>query len=185
MTDIEKLETQRFSDDCLFFEWWRNIIELNDMLTEDWFLNKYYIRSFFIHLYELIVSGVEYSHYARTWNKKDLRYSRFEEFINVILDNISEDEFFMITYYRNSGCHIFLSHYSWIKSYNSDQLKPAEKPMNFRKKDGATYTLTQEEIRNTVKRVIGDYGLGQDLFKRNLFKRLSPIILKYEIHDLI
>lgn len=178
MNDIEKLEAQRFSDDCLFFEWWRNLIELNEIITEDWFLNKFYIRSFFIHLYELIVSGSQYSHYAKRWNPQDLRYDKYDKFIIDLLNNISEDEFFMIAYYRNCGCHIFLSHYSWLKTYDSDQVKPADMPMRFKKKDGSLYTLTQEEIRNTVKRVIGEYGLGEDRFKRALFKRLSSIIQK-------
>lgn len=179
MTDIEKIETQRFSDDVIFFNWWKNLIELTDIITEDSFINnKYYIRSFFIHLYELISSGVEYSYYAQSWNPQDVRYVKFDDFIKDILDSISEDEFFMITYYRNCGCHIFLSHYSWLKTYDSPQLKPADMPMKFKRKDRSFYNLTQEEIRLTVKRVIGDFGLGEDLFKRELINKLSPIIKK-------
>lgn len=166
-----------------FFECWRNLIDLTNKLSEDCFLDKYYIRTFFIHLYELIVSGIEYSQYAQTWNSQDVRYKKFDEFINAILGNISEDEFFMITYYRNCGCHIFLTHYSWLKSYASDQVRLDEKKRKFKRKNGSIYYLSKEEIKDVAKRVIGKFGTEQDLFKRGLFYRLSPIILneKYSI----
>lgn len=37
--------------------------------------------------------------------------------------------------------------------------------------------MSIEEIRDTAKRLIGTYGTDEDVYKRNLFKRLLPIIL--------
>lgn len=176
MNEIDKLENQRYIDDHLFVEWWVNLIKITQKLEEDFFLDVFLIRSFFVHLYELFVTGKEYSNYAKTWNTSDQKYQLFEKLHNNLSAKISDDDFFMINYYRHSACHIFVSHYSWLKSYNSAQVKPITKKLKFKKKDGTVYYLSQEEIRDTAKRLIGTFGTGEDVYKRNLFKRLSPII---------
>ncbi len=176
MTDTDKLENQRYIDDHLFVEWWVNLIKITQKLEEDLFLDEFLIRSFFVHLYEIFVSGKEYSNYAKTWNTSVLTYQIFERLHNDLSAVISEDDFFMINYYRHSACHIFVSHYSWLKSYNSSQVKLISDKLKFKKKDGTVYYLSEDEIREKAKRLIGQFGTEEAIYKRNLFKRLSLII---------
>lgn len=141
MTDIDKLETQRYVDDHLFVVWWVNLIKLTQNLEEDLFMDVFHIRSFFVHLYELFVTGKEYSNYAKIWNPNDQKYQIFDKFHNNLSAVISEDDFFMINYYRHCACHIFVSHYSWLKSYTSDQVKLDSDKLKFKKKDGTVYII--------------------------------------------
>lgn len=183
MNNNDKIDTQRYVDDHLFVDWWIKLIELTKKLEDDLFLDVFYIRYFFIILYELLVSGKVYSTYAKTWNSEDPKYILFDELHTRLSDVITEDDFFMINYYRNSACHIFVSHYSWLNSYNSDKIKPENKQMKFKRKDGSDYYLSQEEIRSIAKRVIGKYGTSEEIYKRDLFSRLSPIILPKNTND--
>lgn len=178
MNDLDKLDTQRYVGDHLFVEWWINLIKITKELQENLFVDTFYLRSFFVHLYELFVSGKQYSNYAKSWNPDDPKYLIFDQLHTELSTVITEDDFFMINYYRHSACHIFVSHYSWLKSYNSDQVKLESEKFKFTKKDGTVYSLSQDEIREKAKRLIGKYGTEEDIYKRNLVKRLSPIIYR-------
>lgn len=176
MKEYSNIDLQRYCDDEMFFHWWKELIEITLTLKKGGLLDRYYVRAFFVHLYELMISGQDYAQYAKSWNAKDVRYTQFELLCKMISEEITEDEFFMIHYYRNCACHIHLSHYSWLN--NKKELRSEENTKKFHKKDGTEYRLSQNEVMEIVKRVIGKYGLGEDLFKSNLFKRLSPLILK-------
>lgn len=174
MKEYGDIEGQRYCDDWMFFSWWENLIEITSILEEKGLLDKYYVRAFFVHLYELIISGRNYVQYAKSWNERDIRYTQFEELCKNIFEEITEAEFFMIHYYRNSACHIHLTKYSWLDK--NKELK--SKKELFYKLDGAKYYLSQNEIMDIAKNIIGEYGLGENLFKSKLFKRLSRLILK-------
>lgn len=178
MTDLENLTSQRYADDKSFFDWWKQLIELTSTIQRCGFVDIYYIRAFFVHLYELMVSGRIYVQYAKSWgwSVQDARYEQFDRLCKMITEEITENEFFMINYYRNCACHIHLIKYSWLnKNY---EFRKNEETKVFHKLDGSEYRLTQNEVMEIAKTVIGKYGFGEDRFKRELFNRLSPFILK-------
>lgn len=65
--------------------------------------------------------------------------------ITEIKQEITDDEYFMLQYYRNCSCHIFLTKYSLLDENNN--LKNIKQKETFYDKNGNKYKLTQSDIR--------------------------------------
>ena len=173
---------QQMYDRHNFTEWCFHLFELNERLFLEISLSNklkqvcdgYLLRSYFIALWELIYNGKAYL--ERQEEEKHL--SLIKKLFKEILKECSENDYFMIQYYRNCASHIFLSRYSPLTQKGN--AKPKDSETNFYKKGGELYKLTYTQMLDKVEFVYGG-KFGIDLepkYKRNLIVRLYPIIHK-------
>lgn len=170
----DKIANQMYADSVVFSQWCENLKELNDYLNNEF--DKYYEKVFYVCLWELLINSQPYIASL----PERLRYSQHENLLEMIAEikqNITEDEYFMIQYYRNCTCHIFLNKYSYFdKSWN---IKEEGRKEVFYDKEGNKKLLTLCDVREIAKNILGEYGLGEMRFKREIRKRLYFIICKY------
>lgn len=164
-----------FANSVIFSQWCNNLIELNDLSN---ITDKYHEKFFYVCLWELLVNS---SSYINSLEFRESQHENVLKMIEEIKQHISDDEYFMLQYYRNCSCHIFLTKYSYLgKDW---AIKDKDNRVTFYDKKGNVIKLNQYEIRNKIKNVIGQYGHGEGYFKIEIRKRFNPIIAKYK--DLI
>lgn len=165
---------QLYADSIVFSQWYENLIELNENLHKTF--DKYHEKMYFIHLWELLINTKPYFDFLTSesipCNIK--RLNLIQEIENVISDN----EYFMLQYYRNTSSHMFLTNYSYL----GKDFKPKNnnKKQKFYNKKGDEFYLNQHEIIERAKQLIGVHGGRESLFKRQIVERLYPIISKYK-----
>lgn len=168
-----------------FTLWCYNLFELNERLHLEMSLtnrlyenkNGYLLRSYFVALWEIIYNGKAYL--ERQKDKDEKHLAVIGELISEILDNCSDDDYFMINYYRNCASHIFLTRYSVLNKKGNQKKEDSE--ATFHSKQGEPYTLTYKGILQKVEKVFGG-KLGVELepkYKGKLVNRFYPIIHKY------
>lgn len=166
--------TEAFANDYLFHKWCEHLFVLNNEMSAQTVLDVYYLRAYFIVIYELSNEGLNYAK-KQQLQVLDKRYNLFVKMVEEMLQEINDDEYFLIKYFRDSYCHIF------TRSYNyRDEKGEVRKKTNFYKKDGAKYHLTPREIMEKSQSVLGHNTNGERLFKERIFRTYYPIIKKYE-----
>ena len=168
-----------------FTLWCYNLFELNERLHLEMSLtnrlyenkNGYLLRSYFVALWEIIYNGKAYL--ERQKDKDEKHLAVIGELISEILDNCSDDDYFMINYYRNCASHIFLTRYSVLDKNNNP--KEEECKTKFYKKNGEPYYLNYNGILEKAEKVFGGkHGIGLETkYKGKLVNRFYPIIHKY------
>lgn len=179
------VDGQREYDRNHFTLWCYNLFELNERLHLEMSLsnrlyennNNYLLRSYFVVLWEIIFNGKSYL--TRQKDKDEKHLAVIGKLIDEILDNCSDDDYFMINYYRNCASHIFLTRYSVLNKKGNQKKEDSE--ATFHPKQGEPYSLTYEGILQKVEKVFGGrYGVGLETkYKRKLLNRFYPIIHKY------
>lgn len=180
------VDTQKNYDRIHFTQWCYNLFELNERLHTEMSLtnrlyvndNGYLLRSYFVVLWEIIYNGKNYL--ERHDFKDEKHLLTIKKLIDELLDNISEDDYFMINYYRNCASHIFLTKYS-VLDENDNPKKEEDCKTRFYNKSGQHYYNTYDEIMKKVENVFGDLiGVANEpIYQRKLINRLYPIIHKY------
>ena len=179
------VDTQRDYDRNHFTFWCYNLFELNERLHLDMSLsnrlyennNGYLLRSYFVAFWEIIYNGKLYL--ERQKDKDEKHLAVIIKLIDEILNNCSDDDYFMINMYRNSASHIFLTRYSVLDK--NDNPKEEECMTKFYKKSGEPYYLTYNGILEKAEKVFGGkHGVGlEQKYKGRLVNRVYPIIHKY------
>lgn len=179
------VDTQIAYDRHNFTLWCYNLFELNERLFTELSLsqrlyvndNGYMLRSYFVVLWEIIYSGKKYLY--RQEDKTEKHLLSIFKMIEEISDIITDDDYFMIKYYRNCSSHIFLNSYSVLDE--KDTAKDEYAITKFYKKNGEKYTLTYDEILTKVEKVFGSrLGISEEpRYKKKLIRKLFPIIHKY------
>ena len=170
MENIE-IRSQRFADDVMFFKWIRDLIDLNKLLNNQVIYDIYYVRTYLLILWELITDGRKYAQ-----NMVGERYQIFLNMIEEIKAEYTDDEYFMLQYYRNAASHIFLTKYSVLDKNGNP--KHSSNKTCFYNKDGKQIELTQDEVLDIARRVTNN-GVGEEMFKRNKIKACNPIINRF------
>jgi len=177
---IQNIHFQQMYDCHNFTEWCFHLFELNERLfIEISLTNKlkqvsdgYLLRSYFIALWELIYNGKAYLERQEEEEHLVLIKSLFIE----VLNECSDDDYFMLQYYRNCASHIFLSRYSPLTEKGNAKLQDSE--VRFYNKKGRDYKLTYSQMLDKVERVYGGkYGTILELkYKRKIIERFYPFI---------
>lgn len=170
-----------------FTKWCYNLFELNEWLHLEMILTHksllindvYLTRSYFVTLWELIYNGKQYIERQKD-DEKHLML--IMQLLHNILNECSDDDYFMIQYYRNCASHIFLTRYSPVTDKGNAKKQYSE--TTFYKKDGnlkeKEFKLTYSQILEKVEYIFGG-KLGISLepkYKKQLIERLYPIINK-------
>lgn len=181
------IDTQKAYDRHYFTLWCYNLFELNERLyIEQSVSNKLYtnengylLRSYFVVLWEIIYNGKKYL--ERQKDKDEKHLSAIAKLINELMGTISDDDYFMIKYYRNCASHIFLTSYSVLDEKDTPKDEDSETP--FYTKAGKKYYLNYDKILEKVERVFGSkLGVEEEpKYKNRLIGRLYPIIHKYHL----
>ena len=179
------VETQYIYDRNHFTLWCYNLFELNERLNTEMTVsrrlyvndNGYLLRSYFVVLWEIIYNGKKYLAKQNDVDEKHL--ATIATLINELLEKCSDDDYFMINYFRNCASHIFLTRYSVLDE--NDEPKEEDKKTPFYTKEGNKYFITYEEILEKAENVFGSkLGISEESkYKENLIRRLYPIIHKY------
>lgn len=187
MMDNSLVDTQIMYDRKNFTLWCYNLFELNERLFMERFVsnklytneNGYLLRSYFVILWEIIFNGKKYL--ERQANKDEKHLVAIGKLIDELLGNISDDDYFMIKYYRNCASHIFLTSYSVLDG--KDKPKDDDSKTVFYTKTGKKYSITYEEILDKVEKVYGSkLGVYEEpKYKNTLISRFYPIIHKYNV----
>ncbi len=181
------IDTQKAYDRHNFTLWCYNLFELNERLyIEQSISNKLYInengyllRSYFVVLWEIIYNGKKFL--ERQEDKAEKHLSAISKLINELMGTISDDDYFMIKYYRNCASHIFLTSYSVLDEKDIPKDEDSETP--FYTKAGKKYYLNYDKILEKVEKVFGSkLGVSEEpRYKNGLISRLYPIIHKYHL----
>ena len=181
------VEIQYDYDRYNFTKWCYNLFELNERLHLEITLTHkallindvYLMRSYFVTLWELIYNGKQYIERQKD-NERHLMI--IVQLLHNILNECSDDDYFMIQYYRNCASHIFLTRYSPVTDKGNAKKQYSE--TTFYKKDGnlkeKEFKLTYSQILEKVEYIFGG-KLGTSLepkYKKQLIERLYPIINK-------
>ena len=185
--DNSFVDTQIIYDRKNFTSWCYNLFELNERLFVERFVsnklytneNGYLFRSYFVVLWEIIYNGKKYL--ERQSDKGEKHLVAIGKLIDELLGNISDDDYFMIKYYRNCASHIFLTSYSVLDG--KDKPKDDDSKTAFYTKTGKKYFITYEEILGKVEKVYGSkLGVYEEpKYKNTLISRFYPIIHKYNV----
>lgn len=165
------VDIQHYADEYTFLKWIRDLVDLNEKLSIQVIPDIYYTRAYFTVLWGLISEGREYAQKHKSTN-----HDLFLNMIAEILNEYTDDEYFMIQLYRNSASHIFLTKYSIIDKKGNP--KADESTSFFYDRNGIRYQITQNEILDIVRRVTKN-GVEEELFKIRKLKTCYPIIKKY------
>lgn len=181
------VQTQIEYDRRHFIAWCYNLCELNEKLQEEMSLNhslyenynRYFLRSYFVLLWEIIYEGRKYLDRQDKIEEPHLISAKI--LIDELLSIISDDDYFMIKYYRNWASHIFLTDYSVLDK--SDKSKAEDKQTPFYYKNGEKYFLSHKDIIDKVTKVFGsrDGVKEEPKYQRKLISRLYSIIHQYNL----
>lgn len=169
--------TESYANDYVFHRWCEHLFLLSEELSKQKILDAYYLRAFVITLYELSDAGLEYAEKQMIEVPNDARYGLLKEMMTEILDNLTDDEYLLLKYFRDSYCHIFTRNYNYYD--NEGILKT--KLMTLYTKDRIKYSISAREFMEKAESVLGRSPHGELEFKKNLIKKNSPIIREYEI----
>lgn len=177
MTDSEIIGSQKFANVHLFHQWCINLFDITNLIETEGQQDAHHCRWFHIALWELFTSGERYvQEQLKSSYNENCQYLKVSKNYIERLKNLFDDtDFFMLQYYRHSSAHIFQSEYALVDKQNSPKL--ATRTSTFFSKDGSkNCKLTQEEIRQKVKSVIGQYGLGEQKYRGSLISRTYSLI---------
>lgn len=167
-----------FANCYTFHKWCKNLFTLNEELIKQETLDAYYLMAFVTTLYELSDAGLEYAEKQMVEVSDDARYGLFKEMMTEILSELTEDDYLLLKYFRDSYCHIFTHNYNY---YDKDgNLKT--KLMTLYTKDRVKYSISAREFMEKAESVLGRTFRGELNFKKRLIKVCHPIISKYKIH---
>ena len=174
--DIDKAGTQRYTDAFLFKQWCDNFFEISRDIKTEYLGDKHHCRWFFIAIWELSESGCDY-----LTREMSLPQNANSDYLDNARKNIdklkalyTDIDYFMLQYYRHSASHIFQHNYSWLD--RKGNLNPFDRKFSFQDKAGNKKQLTNLEIRDMVKKVLGEYGSRESLYRDSLIKRaFEPI----------
>lgn len=177
------VDIQEFSDDTLFWMWWNNFLEINERLHMELSINKrqwyvaYIMRFFFVALWAFFREGLPYISRQKSSSN---RFNYIEQTLIKILELCSENDYFMIQYYRNSASHIFLTKYSALDKNRVP--KNIDSTSKFYSKKGEEVYLTYGQILQKVEDVFnGKVYTLEYKYKQKLINKLYPIIHDYYI----
>ena len=177
MTDSEIIGSQKYTNTHLFHQWCINLFDVTKLIENESQQDAHHCRWFYIALWELLTSGERYVQeqlsYSYNANCQYLIVSN--NYIERLKNQFDDTDFFMLQYYRHSSAHIFQSEYALVDKLNAPKL--ATRTSTFISKDGSkNCKLTQDEIRQKVKSVIGQYGLGEQKYRGSLISRTYSLI---------
>lgn len=177
MTDSEIIGSQKYINTHLFHQWCMNLFDVTSLIENESQQDAHHCRWFYIALWELFTSGERYVQeqlsYSYNVNCQYLIVSN--NYIERLKNLFDDTDFFMLQYYRHSSAHIFQSEYALVDKLNTP--KSASRTSTFISKDGSkNCKLTQDEIRQKVKTVIGQYGLGEQKYRGSLISRTYTLI---------
>jgi hypothetical protein len=167
--------TEPYANDYTFHRWCEHLFILNNEMSKQEIFDAYYLRAYFIVLYELSNEGLNYAK-KQEQQVPDKRYNLLVKMVEEMFQEITDDEYFLIKYFRDSYCHIFTRSYDY---HNEDGT--VRKGTNFYCKDGVKYCLTPREIMEKFVATLGIKPDGELLFKKRIFNTYNPIIKKYEL----
>lgn len=169
---------QKYVEVALFDQWINNFFEISSLIESEDQMDRHHCRWFFIALWELFVSGLVYveREISLPVNSNSEYLKTAKNYILKLKSLFSDDEYFMLQYYRHSASHIFQHRYSWTDEKGN--LK-SDGGSSFKTKNGESYKLSQEQIREKAKCTIGEYGLNETSFKRSLICRTYDLITKW------
>lgn len=177
MTDSEIIGRQKLVQTHLFDQWCTNLFEVTEYIEKEYQMDRHHCRWFFIALWELFSSGKKYvdEQLSYEYNSNCEYFLVAKDYIEKLKDLFDETDYFMLQYYRHSSAHIFQSEYFLVD--NKKEPKSQTRTSSFYAKDGnKNYKLTQKDIRQKAKSVIGDYGLGEQYYKNSLISRTYSLI---------
>lgn len=185
MNDSEIIGSQKYANVHLFEQWCLNFFDISKQIEAESQMDSHDCRWFFIAFWELFTSG---ERYVRANLKEP--YNTNCEYLKASIDYIlklkalyDDTDYFMLQYYRHSSAHIFQSEYSLVDKTNTR--KSSTRISTFYSKTGEKdLKLTQTEIREKAKEVIGQYGYGEDVYRSSLISRAFTTIKEWNIkHD--
>lgn len=166
--------SESYANDYIFHRWCEHLFILNNEMSKHETFDAYYLRAYFIVIYELSNDGLNYAK-KQEQQVPDKRYNLLVKMVEEMFQEITDDEYFLIKYFRDSYCHIFTRSYDYHNENGT-----IRKGSNFYKKDTTKYHLTPREIMNKSLSILGNDISGELLFKKRIFKTYYPIIKKYE-----
>lgn len=182
MTELETIGNQKYANVHLFHQWCINIFDIANLIENEYQQDAHHCRWFYIALWELFTSGERYvnEQLSFSYNSGCQYLIVSQRYIAQLKELYDDTDFFMLQYYRHSSAHIFQSEYALIDKHNVPKL--STRISSFLSKDGSKdCKLTQEEIRQKVKSVIGQYGLGEQTYRHTLISRTYPLIRQWSI----
>ncbi len=169
--------TESYANDYVFHRWCEHLFILNQELYTQTHLDAYYLRAYITTLYELSDSGLEYAEKQMVEVPNDTRYGLLKDMMASILNNLTEDEYLLLKYFRDSYCHIFTHNYNY---YDKDgNLKT--KLMTLYTKGRAKYSISAREFMEKAESILGRNPRGELEFKMRLIQVCYPIISEYRI----
>lgn len=182
MTDSEIIGSQKYANAYLFHQWCINLFDVTNLIEKESQQDAHHCRWFYIALWELFTSGERYVTEQLSYSyNSDCQYLIVSQrYIAQLKELYDDTDFFMLQYYRHSSAHIFQSEYSLIDRQNNPKI--ATRTSTFISKNGSKdCKLTQDEIRQKVKSIIGKYGLGEPNYRRNLISRAYSLIREWNL----
>lgn len=168
--------SESYANDYVFHRWCEHLFMLNQELCAQTHLDAYYLRAYITTLYELSDSGLEYAEKQMVEVPNDARYGLLKDMMVSILNNLTDDEYLLLKYFRDSYCHIFTHKYNY---YDKDgNLKT--KLMTLYTKDRVSYSISAREFMEKAESILGRNPRGELEFKKRLIQVCHPIISEYE-----
>lgn len=169
--------SESYANDYVYHRWCEHLFILNQELHTQTHLDAYYLRAYITTLYELSDSGLEYAEKQMVAVPNDARYGLLKKMMTDILGSLTEDEYLLLKYFRDSNCHIFTHNYNY---YDKDgNLKT--KLMTLYTKDRVKYSISAREFMEKAESILGKNPRGELEFKKRLIQVCHPIISEYEI----
>lgn len=168
--------SESFANDYEFHTWCKHLFILNKALYNQTTLDAYYLRAYITTLYELSNDGLEYAEKQKENIPQDSRYELLINLMTEILVKLSDDEYILLKFFRDSYCHIFTDTYNYYDK--NGNLKT--KKMILYTKDRKKYSISAHEFMDKAAVILGTTQYGELNFKKRLIQICYPIICKYE-----
>lgn len=169
--------SESFANDWVFHRWCEHLFVLNEKLHQHQELDTYYLRAYIITLYELSNNGLFYARQKVEMIPQDDRYRLFNDMIVDIFEELTDDDYLLLKYFRDSSCHIFTHNYNYYDKHGNYR----GKKLTYYTKDGTKQHLKVREFIMKAEAILGRVVGGELSFKKQLVEKLSPIICDYEI----
>ena len=182
MTESETIGNQKYANLWLFHQWCTNLFDVTNLIEGECQMDEHHCRWFYIAVWEILTSGERYVNEQLSYSyNSDCQYLIVSKnYIEQLKELYNDTDFFMLQYYRHSSAHIFQSEYSLIDRHNIP--KVATRTSTFISKNGLKdCKLTQYEIRQKVKSIIGQYGLGEPSYRSTLISRTYSLIRAWNL----
>lgn len=168
--------TESYANDYVFHRWCEHLFLLNEELIKQDVPNAYYLRAYITTLYELSNEGLDYAEEQISQSIQDARYKLLVEMVADILSQLTNDEYFLLKYFRDSYCHIFTKGYNY---YDKDG-NLRTKSIKLYGKDRQKYDMTAREFMEKAESILGRNPSGELEFKKRLIQVCHPIISEYK-----